>query len=359
MMLELEVFDAFRIPRELDIVAVPMKPLPSRQRSSPVPSRSASPSLHRTTTFKERGEKTRGFFQRLGRDTRGMFDNLIGKPKSSENSGTSVNREDTISSTETTLRSSHELQAQTASTADLATNSTSQHSQPADRHLQTLTKLETMLPSTTPSLRIPMPPLLLRVREEEKVRAEKARSEVQSESIGLANNVIDGLTRLASTSSPRDDSGKVRARGYRMGGDVRAGLASLSSGMDQFEGWPRFQKLEVLVATGLEYRNESSKLQTTVCERPKPQLIEFWGEGDETIQDIMDSFQDGEHVCRRPGCHASQEEHIRWYFHNSQKVGLTFRKAEQGMGENGLDAWIKCPMCLKTSEPRKLGNCVS
>lgn len=359
MMLELELLDAFRIPREADPVRVPPKPIASRQKSSPVPSRSSSPSLRRNTSARERGEKTKGFFQRLGRDTKGMLDNFMGKHKSPERASFSINRENTISSmTTSTTRSSTDVPPETPASSVNNGAPTPVLHQPVDRHIQTLTKLEATRPSSTPGLKIPMPPLLLRVREEEKVRSEKARQEVISESGGLANDVIDGLTRLTSTTSPRDDAAKVRARGYRMGGDVRAGLCALSSGLDEFEGWSRLQRLELLSATGLEQVVEGRQ-QTTVCERPKALTMTFWDEGDETIADVMEGLLDGEHVCSRPGCDMSQEDHVQWFFHNSQKIGMTFRKVEQGMGENGLDVWIKCTECQQTSEPRKLGQCSS
>ena len=354
MMLELELLDAFRIPREDDPKPISPKPLPpARQNSSPHENRPSSPALRRTVTNRERGERTKGFFQRLGKDTRGMLDNLMGKPKPLD-IGSTISQEEPATLSTMNVSSEKPLPVRGSSEAH-----TPSIPHAADRHLRTLAKLEALLPSPSPKVRPPMPPLLLRVREEEKMRSTKASEEAAEES-SIPSGLIDGLTRLNSMSLAPRDTHRVRARAYRMGGDVKAGLCALMSGIDEFDGWSRLQRLELLSCTEVTESQEGGNAKTTICERPKATTYNFWNNDDETIQDVMNGIMsDEEHVCPRGGCDATREEHTRWWLHNGKKLGMLVRRAEQGMGEIGLDCWVKCAECKKTSTPKRLGPIAS
>ena len=292
-----------------------------------------------------------------------MLDNLMGKPKSAEPADNVSPHHETI--TPSTIAQSSPAVSSLAPASSLNTGSTSAVPHAAERHLRSLARLEVLLPSTSPSVRLPMPPLLLRVREEEKMRSEKADQEIADEKGGVRAEFMDGLTRLNSISLSRGDSRRIRARAYRMGGDVKAGLSALMSGMDDFDGWIRLQRLELLSFTGIEEPAEGetsdvNTTRTTICERPRAITYNFWKDDDETIQDVMNGIMtDEEHVCSRGGCDASQEEHTRWWLHDGKKLGMLFRKVETGMGEAGLDCWIKCAECKKHSEPKMLGEIAS
>jgi 1-phosphatidylinositol-3-phosphate 5-kinase len=365
MMMELELLDSFRVPREADPKPVsPTACQPARQNSSPNTSRPTSPMLRRTVTVRERGERTKGFFQRLGKDTKGMLDNFMGKPKSAESKFSVLSRQETITPSTVRSRSPSEYSAVPTSTIP-ADSITPAVPHAAERHLQMLARLEALLPSPSPSVHLPMPPILLRVREEDKMRSEKASQELADEAVGRPAGFMDGLTRLNSMALSGGDSHQIRARGYRMGGDVKAGLSALMSGMDDFDGWTRLQRLELMSFTGIEPTGEDidkddKMTRTTICERPRAITYYYWNYDDETIQDVIDGLTTAEeHVCPRGGCDVSQEEHIRWWLHDGKKLGMLVRRAETGMGEGGLDCWVKCADCKKHSEPRILGDIAS
>jgi hypothetical protein len=93
-----------------------------------------------------------------------------------------------------------------------------------------------------------------------------------------------------------------------------------------------------------------------VCEKPKVTSFTFWNGNDETIFDVINGITDEERVCAKAGCDATQEEHTRWWCHNGRQIGMTVRKVEQGMGEIGLDVYVKCGECKKHTEPRLLNE---
>lgn len=285
-----------------------------------------------------------------------MLDTLMGRSSSTELTFKTLTRDETMTLSTATPHARQNPFPATASSTNTG-SSTPSIPQAADRHLRTLANLEALLPSVTPSVRLPMPPLLLRVREEERMRSEKAKQEIAEETAGATAGTSDGLTRHSSTSH------RIRARAYRMGGDVKAGLCALMSGMDEFDGWIRLQRLEVLSCTGIEIPVEEEGgvvMRTTICERPKAMTYNFWHNDDETIQDVINGIMtDEEHVCSRGGCDASQEEHTRWWLQDGKKLGMLIRKVELGMGEIGLDCWVKCAECKKASEPKKLGDIAS
>ena len=330
MKLELELLDAFRAPREPDPLPVPPKST-SRQTSLQY---DRTTDLKRNLSRKERGDRARGFFQRLSKDTRGMFEGLTGKKQGSPEVPQTLlhqTAEALLTPVKTMTSAPDTPYSETAV-------GTPPVSQPIDRHLQTLARLEKLLPSTTPDLRIPLPSLLIRVREEDRVRNEKARQEVFE----------DGLPG-SGTATP-DMSG--RARGYRMGGDVRAGLGALTGGMDSFGGWKRLQKMEVLSSSGLEAQSESTG-KLTMCERPKPCTFVFWDvEFDESIEEFLAAAAEDETICGRPGCEVDVEGHTRWWYHAGKKVGLRVVKVDTE--ESDMDAWVECRECGKISDAGKL-----
>jgi 1-phosphatidylinositol-3-phosphate 5-kinase len=107
-----------------------------------------------------------------------------------------------------------------------------------------------MIHSATPNLAFPLPRILLRVRDEDQIRREKALEEIKAEradSAGGVSTSIDGLPRdLAEDERKLEEAIKGRAAGYRLGGDVRVGLGALASAIDGWEGWCRLQRLDVL-----------------------------------------------------------------------------------------------------------------
>ncbi|ORX36029.1 hypothetical protein BD324DRAFT_520177 [Kockovaella imperatae] len=272
MFLELELLDAFHVPRETRAPMVPPKSVPRPK------------------------EKAKGFFNRLGRDTKGIFGGLL--PRA---------RKDAALDYGPTI-----AQAGLSGPPSPIINSapsTPPLSQTTDRSLKTLGKLESMLHSTTPGLVFPMPSLLLRVREEDRVRREKAKQEMEE-------GVVDGLPG--------------RAIGYRMGGDVRAGLGALASGLDTFDGWIRLQRLETLVCWGME----------SLCQAPTSKTMTFWGESDQTIEEMVSD----------PSSCDCKEPHVQWLLHGERRVGI--KTVEH---EGPMDVWTKCLECGASTAARPLG----
>ena len=152
MFLDLEVLDAFRVPREPDTPPVPPKAV-HRSKTSLAPPIN---NLHRRSSHQP--DKARGFFSRLGRDTRDVWDGLSGRTR-----GLSLSRQDdpdipfASSSTEPAAAS------QTVPAASSRVDPSICPYNSADRYLISLDKLEKTFLSPTPGLAIPMPPLLLRI----------------------------------------------------------------------------------------------------------------------------------------------------------------------------------------------------
>lgn len=317
--------------------------------------------LSRKSSHKDRGERGKGFFQRLGKDTKGMFDGFMGRNKSPERASLALPRTHSLDHPLPQLDALSDFRPDTPTSSVVTGASTPIVNQATDRYIQTLSRLEAILPSPTPGLRVPMPPLLVRVRDEERLRAEKVHQELAEETGGTLNDVIDGLTRRGVQSLVREDPTRTRGRAYRPGGDVRAGLAALASGIEDSGGWIRLQRLELLTCTGIEQQVKDATtnvttLTTTICEKPKVTNLTFWNDNDETIYDVLISITDEERICPKPGCDAEQEEHTRWWCHNGRKVGMTVRRVEQGMGEIGLDVYVKCGECKRHTEPRLLND---
>nr|XP_019049347.1 hypothetical protein I302_03133 [Kwoniella bestiolae CBS 10118]OCF28277.1 hypothetical protein I302_03133 [Kwoniella bestiolae CBS 10118] len=376
MMVELELLDAFRIPREPDEPPLPPKLLPGTASVPHSPTKPrGSVGLQRKGSHKERGEKSKGFFHRLGKDTKHVWEGFLGKRRSS------VSHEQGAVTTTQTINQSPELPITPltggipqfeekgvstsieSSTSGLPAKSHTPH--PTERYITVLSKLEQQVHSTTPGLQLPMPPLLLRVREEDKIRREKAKQEANEE----PGQTVDGLPTSPSLFSPSkllNNNNKTldplhgRALNYRLGGDVRAGLGALSRDIDNFEGWIRLQRLESLRSVGLDTRLDNGERDIHICQAPTPYAYLYWDvERDKSVQQILDDLKDElaeeNMVCPRPGCTATSAEHVRWYIHAGKKVPLRVESLEeQSKEEGGIDVWSKCAECGKYGEAREL-----
>ncbi|OCF73919.1 hypothetical protein I204_05767 [Kwoniella mangroviensis CBS 8886] len=376
MMVELELLDAFRIPRELDEPPLPPKPSLGIASVPHSPTRPrGSGDLHRKGSLQERGGKSKGFFHRLGKDTKHVWDGLMGKRRSSESHEPlhllAPNSDPPPELPITPLSGSISISQESAipnsantSTAGLPAITTMQH--PTERYLIVLSKLEQQIHSTTPGMTLPMPPLLLRVREENRLRREKAKEEAKEE----GSQVVDELppsspsifspSKLLNNNSKPVDPLRGRAMNYRLGGDVRAGLGALSSDIDGLEGWIRLQRLEVLRSIGLDLTMENGETEVHICQTPTSSTYLLWDtERDKTIQQILDELQEElaeeNMVCPRPGCTATSGEHVRWWIHSGKKVTLKIESMEkQDIEEEGIDVWTKCGKCSRIGKSREL-----
>jgi 1-phosphatidylinositol-3-phosphate 5-kinase len=228
--------------------------------------------------------------------------------------------------------------------------------QSRDRHLQILSTLEKLIPSTTPGLTIPLPPLLLRIREEDRVRREKA---TQDASEGGGGSFIDGLPRLPGLSlGAGTPQGRVMA--YRLGGDIRAGLGALLGGLDTLEGWIKLQSLETLYCSGTQPSGEEGveEAESTLCARPQTRNYQFWNdEKDSSIGQYLEELAGVDKGCERVGCRRKDEEHTRWWLHGGKKVGLRVDRIDKREGDEGwVDVWVKCRECGIESSPRALND---
>ena len=334
MFLELDLLDAFGVPRELD--STPETPAPT------LPPKSATSTVRRRS-IKDKGDKTKGFFNRLGRDTKGIFGNLLPRPRKDsvpERPPSGLPAQTGPQTPQSILS----LPLSTPSSSNAFDPSTPPISQTTDRHLRTLQKLEAMLPSTTPGLTVPMPSLLLRVREEDRIRREKAKQELED---GSVTETRSFFLASASSSTPNGEL-RGRAMGYRMGGDVRAGLGALVNGMDTFDGWIRLQSLEMLSCSGPD---DSS---VALCEAPKGKSVLFWDEAtDQTIGEFVSSLS-LDPGCESKDCKVGKEDHVRWLLHGDRRVGIKFKKLDAD--SQAIDVWTKCIECGAPTDPRQLGD---
>ncbi|KAL7424765.1 hypothetical protein Q5752_000449 [Cryptotrichosporon argae] len=391
MFIELDLLDAFRMPREFD--SAPAPPLPAKDAKDRP---RASFDLHRRLSGKDRdrdAKRGRGLFQRFTRESRGVLDGLFGRSiggrRGSESEHArhhSLSRVDSAPPssllaesmvsfpsvrTEKSILPSTDVPS--ATTVPLAT----------DRHLQVLDKLEKLLPSTTPGLALPMPPILLRVRDEDNTRRDKVRAEAEEvdglPASGTATpRVVSGhTTALSTTTAAVANDVRGRALGYRLGGDVRTGLGALYSTPESFEGWARLQKLDTLYAVGTidepdgEAQAEGTAASTqghgkiTLCQAPKPQSHVYWDTTtDMSIRAYLEQAADDAGdmaACGRAGCDTVSGEHARWWLHAGRRVGMIVERVKSmGEGEHAeppvVDAWVTCGTCGETSVPRALSD---
>jgi 1-phosphatidylinositol-3-phosphate 5-kinase len=241
-----------------------------------------------------------------------------------------------------------------------------------------------------------MPPILLRVREEDRLRREKARKEVKEEG-------VDGLPK-SGVQRPGSSGGEVlrgRALAHRLGGDVRSGLGALAPGLDTFSGWVRLQRLEVLRCVGVEDaapQNESESSEqdpekqlgmvvesvtTTVCHRPRQKVHTFYDHStDLSVGEFVAALESelgNLATCGRAGCGIVAGEHLRWWVHGGRKVegrvervqpkvqesgdseGEEGRDEEAGAAHSGgierrVDVWVKCSECGAQTAPREMSK---
>lgn len=413
MYLELDLLDSFRIPREPDPLPVPPKSRPSFDLPHALTEDTGFAPRRASARDRERRERTRSFFHRLGKDTRGLFDGLLGRrhlpeehlpppipPRSETLDVISIERPSTPMSI------SYQSIISDKSGLGVAGAQTPPVQLPTEKHLAMLSRLEELLPSTTPGLKIPMPPLLLRVREEELVRREMAKEEMKEE--GTSTSAIDGLPVLRGsgpgegTVRGTDSPSRGRALAYRLGGDVRSGLGALAPAPDTFAGWTRLQKLDVLYCVGVDDRPEPTKAlegstsdgngdetkpgtaleKSTFCQRPEQESHTFYDpSSDFSLEDFFErlSAEAGDMAaCDRAGCDVVGGEHVRWWIHGGRKIegkvqnlqsAVVTGAAEQTDEANGesrvvvkvgsidaprIEAWVKCGQCGKESETRVL-----
>ncbi|WWC86358.1 uncharacterized protein L201_001232 [Kwoniella dendrophila CBS 6074] len=379
MTLELELLDAFRIHREPDQPPLPPKTLSGTASVPHSPTKPrASTDLHRKGSLKEKGDRTKGFFHRLGKDTKHVWEGLLGKrrpsgshePINSASLAVSSPVEQPITPTLVNfpdIQDAPTPASMALSTPGLLARPPIPH--PTERYLTVLSRLEQQTYSTSPGVVIPMPPILLRVREEDKTRREKAK---QEEKLEAASKSVEGLPssspKIFTSSRFIDNREKPldplhgRALNYRLGGDVRAGLGALSTDIDDFEGWIRLQRLDVLYAVGLDFVAEKEERQLHICQSPSPGTLVFWDhEKDKSIQDILDEIRDElseeTMVCPRPECTATPAEHVRWWIHAGKKVTLKIESTDnQELGTDSIEVWSKCTLCGETQEAKALGE---
>ncbi|WVQ77095.1 hypothetical protein IAR50_006778 [Cryptococcus sp. DSM 104548] len=379
MTLELDLFDSFRIPREQDekpeLPRSP-SPLPDARKSEDLSSRNV-PIRH---PGRERQSK-RGFLSKLTRDTKGVWKGLLGRSDSTKSRNHSRQHSSPLvhqidlppspSSTPSPTRPEMTLEAQDDNSSpshlppyvlrDVTPN-------PNSYHLRTLEALRTILPSTTPGLRYPMPVILLRLYDEDQTRRAKAQIEAQNE--GNGSTSLISFNAGSTTSIPRSDSmprdfpepPRERALAYRLGGDVRSGLNSLASGLETFEGWIRLQRLSILYCVGLndlEKMGDGEKSNgSVICQPPKTQTLSH----DVTITDyllsLIDDLAEENLLCSRVGCEVEASGHVRWFIHSGVKVGVQVVECHTGLAtlteREDIEAWSKCDVCGLESSPRRL-----
>ncbi|KAK4684262.1 hypothetical protein P7C73_g5929, partial [Tremellales sp. Uapishka_1] len=319
MFLELSLLDAFRMPRELD------PPLPP----PPKPKPDVAVQLKRQSSLKEKGVR-KGFFGRLGKESRVVWDGLVGRSR--RGSGGLAQEKPLISleSAPSSSISDRTLDIRTDLSEGLSTGTSVA---PMERHLLLLAKLENLLPSTTPGLRIGMPPLLLRLREEDRIRKEKALQELKEDGGG------------SGAATPGGDFWKGRALAYRLGGDVRAGLGAISLGIESFEGWRRLQRLETLCCMGVV---EDGKER--LCARPRLEALVFFEEKDKTLIDLVEEFE--AEKCERAGCEVDVSRHQRWWIHAGKKIQVAISHVEEKNQTDEMDCWMSCAKCGTSTSPR-------
>ena len=352
MFLELELLDAFRIAREADPSAAPTLPPKDFKSRSYDAQEASSSSMRRNRSIKERGEKAKGFLSRLGKDTKGLFEGLVARNRRDTIGSPRPSTEPAAAGPSLPMSASVTLPPPSSSTMPRSDLDNAPVSHTTDRYLQQLQRLENLIPSTTPGLRLPMPPLLLRVKEEDRVRREKAAQEIEE---GTNDHQADSgfLQPGSGASTPVRDPLRGRALGYRMGGDVRAGLGALASGMDTFEGWGRLQQLEVLRSVGVN--NGDSEGREVMCRKPVHETMVYWDKRtDRNVEGALDELSAAEiglAKCPRSDCKVNPENHVIWYLHGSKRLCIKQTRLETTPGE-GLDSWVQCRECGKTSFPR-------
>ncbi|WWC58469.1 uncharacterized protein I303_101012 [Kwoniella dejecticola CBS 10117] len=355
MFLELDLQDAVGVPRESDSLPTPEKPDMGATAGLPNDTQRVSVELHADYLHRGKGGRDKGFFHRFRQDTKQMWEGLVGKRRASASHEeicrpTGIDPEMKDLPVTPLARLPHSISASSTPpatdptlAAGLPMGDTASH--PIERNLSILTNLEGQLHSATPGLSIPMPPLLLRLREEHRVRHEKAKQQAEEKPDFHENGLPATSPRPVTLSSFRLSGDKLndplrgRALSHRLGGDVRAGLTALMSNLDRFEGWIKLQRLELLYSEGLEDFPETGSNETQICRTPRADTYVFWEHHrDISIQQVVKGLQDelaeDNLICPRPGCTAAASEH------NSQDCDL--------------EIWSRCRECGNSGTARQL-----
>jgi hypothetical protein len=362
MKIELEVLDAFGIPRETG----------SQIRNSAQLGQVKADLVRRSSMQGPR--ERRGFFGRfVGKDTREVLDNIF-RPHRSRLGQNGISDE-SISDGRQRSNSFDSLGLETHSIARDAglspqtdadaTKTLSSHfaektifPQPINTNLELLANMRKIKVSTTPDMRIPPPTLLQRADDEDKTRG-STHAPAQSGLGLLFGQDIPPTVRL--DDQPSDQ---------RSGGDVRVGLKAIRTDIDSFEGWSRFQRLETLRCTTVDDPSASGGKETekplpTICQRPQPETFVFYDhEHDASVLDILRGLEaemEDLSACTRSGCVATAHDHMRSWYHSNSKVTLRAEKC----GEDGhnqeepdmkLQAWISCSSCKTAMDPKRMSD---
>jgi hypothetical protein len=359
MKVELEVLDAFRIPRETE------SPFGNSALLGPLKA-----DIVRRSSMQGPREK-RGFFGRfVGRDPREVLDNIF-RPHRSR-LGQHGLSDDSLPDTRQRSPSFDSLGLDSPPVGIVADRNPpsgiesidplsptrnrekSIFPQPVNTNLELLANMQKIKISTTPGLVVPPPTLLQRADEEDKSR-ESANAAPQS-----------GLGLLFGPDIPASVRLDDQPSSQRSGGDVRVGLKAIRSDIDTFEGWSRFQRLETLRCTTVEDTQSSESSETTlpvICQKPQPETFIFYDhEHDASLLDILRGLEaemEDLSACSRSGCVATAHDHLRCWYHSTKKVVLRAEKSgaqadESKEDDMTLEAWISCSTCGLATEPRRM-----
>jgi hypothetical protein len=346
MKLELEVLDAFRIPRETE------SPFGTTMNIGAI-----KQDIVRRSSVKEPRDK-RSFFGRfVGRDPREVLDNIF-RPHRSR-LGQEDPSDDPLYGTRQRSPSFDSLGLDSPDLGLVADRNPPPASiVPAKEKMifpvdpetdfDMLANMKRLKLSTTPGLMVPPPTLLQRAEDE----ARKRRPD-HTEGLGLIFGQDVPIAHLAD-----------RPSGKRSGGDVRVGLKAFRTDIDTFEGWAPCQRLETLRCVSTEAERDLSD----ICQKPEPETFIFFDqERDTSLLDVLRGLQvemDDMAACTKSGCVATAQDHLKSWYHGSKKVTL---RAKRNSTENeqdsevqevdvdmAMEAWMSCNVCGATSEAREM-----
>ena len=350
MKLELEVLDAFRVPRETE------SPFGTTMNIGPM-----KQDIVRRSSVKEPRDK-RSFFGRfVGRDPREVLDNIF-RPNRSR-LGQEDPSDDPLYGTRQRSPSFDSLGLDSPDLGLVADRNpplgsvvTAKERRifPVDPETgyDMLANMKRLKLSTTPGLVVPPPTLLQRAEDE----ARKRRPD-HAEGLGLIFGQDVPIAHLPE-----------RPSGNRSGGDVRVGLKAFRTDIDTFEGWAKYQRLETLRCVGTESHAPGHENLPDICQKPEPETFVFFDhERDTSLLDVLRGLQvemDDTVACTKTGCVATAQEHSKSWYHGSKKVTLRAQRvkaeAEQDSevqehdADMAMEAWMSCPTCSASSEAREM-----
>ncbi|WVN89047.1 uncharacterized protein L203_104263 [Cryptococcus depauperatus CBS 7841] len=391
MTLELDLLDAFQIPREPYV-----PPLLSK---SPYPNATFRQSMDLLTRDKslslnEKKEKM-SFLARLGKDTKGVFEGLLGRNRSLRRKDHSRNRPSSVAvhiSPPLAILENPSISPQPISAALSEHNTTNQPyfslfnpdsvPSPNNHHLVTLETLQKLIHSTTPGMVFPMPAILLRVKED-RIRREKAELEMRDPS-EVTIDVSSGIgtkTKLELGTTIKDDPLRGRALAYRPGGQLRSGLNSLANGLDTFDGWIRLQRLFALYCVLLppsqahdhlereekrDERGAEEKVDETdvrqkefmICQAPRPYPLPATLSIFEYLHSLQDELDEENLLCPRIGCGAEGKDHTRLFLHAGVQISVKVTDFVVKPAHDGKDvrSWVECCICRQKCNEKRLSE---